>query len=169
MNVIELVPGDIILLVGGVKVPADVRYRKGDKMKVDTAALTGEPIPRTYPGEHGDDILAGCTICEGEAYCQVLLTGENTEIGKASKDVYADKTTKVISLFEEKIMKVVYSVIVVSCCFVLIAFLVQVRVCESLRVDLALTPHFVPRSPRFVRRRAPSATSSAQRTTRRPS
>ena len=111
VNVVELVPGDIILVVGGLKIPADVRFRKGDKLKVDTAALTGEPIPRTYPGEHGDDVLAGCTIVEGEAYCQVLKTGEETEVGKASKDVYSDKTAKVISLFEQKVMRVIYLVI----------------------------------------------------------
>ena len=46
INVVDLVPGDIILLVGGVKVPADVRWVKGDKLSIDTAALTGEPLPR---------------------------------------------------------------------------------------------------------------------------
>lgn len=125
VNVIELVPGDIILVVGGLKVPADVLFRKGDKLKVDTAALTGEPIPRSYPGEHGDEVFAGCTIVEGEAYCQVLKTGEETEVGKASKDVYTDKTAKVISLFEQKVYRVIYIVIFISCCFVLVAFLVQ--------------------------------------------
>ena len=125
INVVELVPGDIILVVGGVKVPADIRFRKGDKLKVDTAALTGEPIPRVYPGEHGDEILAGCTVVEGEGYCQVLRTGEETEIGKASKDVYEDKTAKVVSLFEEKVMNVIYLVLGVGFCFVLAAFLLQ--------------------------------------------
>ena len=122
----ELVPGDIILLVGGVKVPADVRWLKGDKMKIDTAALTGEPLPRTYPSHnHGSDILAGTTVCEGEAYCQVLLTGENTETGRASKDVFEDKSKKIISLFEKRIMTTVYIVIAASFCIVLVEFLIQ--------------------------------------------
>lgn len=46
VNVKELVPGDIILLVGGTMVPADTKWIKGDIMQIDTAALTGEPIPR---------------------------------------------------------------------------------------------------------------------------
>ncbi|GMI10211.1 hypothetical protein TrLO_g15595 [Triparma laevis f. longispina] len=125
VNVVTLVPGDIILLIGGLKVPADVRWLKGDKMKIDTAALTGEPIPRTYPGEHGNDILGGTTVCEGEAYCQVLKTGEETEIGKASKNVFEDKNKKVISLFEAKIMRVVYTIIAASFVIVLIQFLIQ--------------------------------------------
>ena len=38
----ELVPGDIIILLGGVQVPADVRWIEGDQLQVDTAQLTGE-------------------------------------------------------------------------------------------------------------------------------
>jgi H+-transporting ATPase len=44
----ELVPGDIILLVGGTAVPADTKWLSGDKVQIDTAALTGEPLPRKY-------------------------------------------------------------------------------------------------------------------------
>lgn len=46
-----LVPGDVILLVGGVAVPADVDWLDGDILSIDTAALTGEPLPRMYPSE----------------------------------------------------------------------------------------------------------------------
>ena len=86
VTVDTLVPGDVILLVGGTQVPADVIHRVGDVLSVDTAALTGEPIPRKYPGEHGVRVMMGCTVCEGEAYCQVVATGVNTETGRASKD-----------------------------------------------------------------------------------
>lgn len=51
VTVTELVPGDVVLLVGGQIVPADVQYMRGDIMNVDTAALTGEPIPRKYPSK----------------------------------------------------------------------------------------------------------------------
>ena len=80
---------------------------------------------RKYPGAHGTDVLAGTTVCEGEAYCQVLKIGENTEMGAASKNVFEDKSTKVISLFEEKIMIVVYSVIAAACAIVLVEFCIQ--------------------------------------------
>jgi H+-transporting ATPase len=58
----ELVSGDIILLVGGNVVPADIKWLRGDIMSLDTAALTGEPIPRKYPGEHGSVMLSGTTV-----------------------------------------------------------------------------------------------------------
>ena len=65
-------------------VPADIKWLKGDSIQVDTAAMTGEPIPRKYPSsEYGDTILSGTTVVAGECYGIVAETGENTEIGKA--------------------------------------------------------------------------------------
>lgn len=103
----ECVPGDIVLLVGGTILPADVKWVKGDTMSIDTAALTGEPIPRKYPGEHGDVILSGTTVVAGECYGEVVATGVNTEIGQAQADVMADKSTSTISVFEKKILTMV--------------------------------------------------------------
>jgi len=91
LNVKELVPGDVVLLVGGTIVPADTKWIKGDTVSVDTAPLTGEPIPRKYPGEHGDVILSGTTVVAGECYGRVM----------------ADKTVSVVSVFQKKIMLVV--------------------------------------------------------------
>ena len=118
LNVKELVPGDVILLVGGTIVPADTKWIKGDTVSVDTAPLTGEPIPRKYPGEHGDVILSGTTVVAGECYGQVVRTGEDTEIGNAQKEIMADKTVAVVSVFQKKIMMVVQ--ILVSACFAMV-------------------------------------------------
>jgi len=49
LPVAELVPGDVIFLRGGNVVPADSEWLEGDPMLVDTAALTGEPVPRKVP------------------------------------------------------------------------------------------------------------------------
>jgi len=104
----ECVPGDIVLLVGGTILPADIKWVKGDRMSIDTAALTGEPIPRKYPSDdHGDVILSGTTVISGECYGMVAATGINTEIGQAQADVMADKSTSTISVFEKKILQMV--------------------------------------------------------------
>jgi H+-transporting ATPase len=67
LPVTDLVPGDVILVQGGNMIPADVEWVQGDVLMIDTAALTGEPIPRKYPSkEHGTMILSGCTVKAGE-------------------------------------------------------------------------------------------------------
>jgi H+-transporting ATPase len=100
-----LVPGDIVLLVGGTVVPADVKWVSGDVMSIDTAALTGEPLPRKYPShEFGDVLLSGTTVKAGECYGQVMATAANTEIGQAQADVFKDKSIRIVSVFQAKIL-----------------------------------------------------------------
>lgn len=53
----------------------------GDVLSMDTASITGEPLPRDYPSEqYGALILTGTTVKAGEAYCVVRKTGINTEV-----------------------------------------------------------------------------------------
>eukprot|EP00934_Nitzschia_sp_Nitz4_P000544 Nitzschia sp. Nitz4//scaffold74_size92883//75836//78832//NITZ4_004832-RA/size92883-augustus-gene-0.8-mRNA-1//1//CDS//3329557622//544//frame0 len=131
-----LVPGDIILLVGGTVVPADTKWRSGDKLKIDTAALTGEPLPRTYPsGEYGDLIFSGTTVVAGEAYGEVVATGTMTEIGKAQADILKDKSVHVVSVFQKKIMTVVQVLVSACMCIVLAVFLVSGTVYDGFAGD----------------------------------
>jgi len=118
----ECVPGDVVLLVGGTILPADVQWKQGDTMSLDTAALTGEPIPRKYPGEHGDILLSGTTVVAGECYGVVVATGIHTEIGQAQADVMADKSTSTISVFEQKILQMV-KIFVAGSAFLVVAVL----------------------------------------------
>ncbi|KAL3917900.1 MAG: hypothetical protein SGILL_004495 [Bacillariaceae sp.] len=122
----ELVPGDICLLVGGTVVPADVKFVKGDTMSIDTAALTGEPLPRKYPSsEYGDVILSGSTVVAGECYGMILKTGLNTEIGQAQADVLSDKSVRVVSVFQQKIMRLVQIFVFCSITLVIAVLLVM--------------------------------------------
>ncbi len=121
-----LVPGDIILLMGGASVPADVEWLEGDVLSIDTAALTGEPLPRKYPSsDHGNLILCGSTVVAGEAYCVVRKTGVNTEIGGSQAAIMQDKAGSKISLFEEKVLHAVKVIISIAVVDVLIIFFVQ--------------------------------------------
>lgn len=121
-----LVPGDIVLLCGGCAVPADIDWVEGDVLAVNTAALTGEPLPRKYPSDdHGTLILCGCTIQAGEAYGIVRQTGINTEIGAASSDIMKDKTETKISVFERKVLLTVQVIILLSIFDILVIFIEQ--------------------------------------------
>jgi|AntAceMinimDraft_5_1070358.scaffolds.fasta_scaffold31654_3 P-type E1-E2 ATPase len=94
LPVTALVPGDVALLVAGNLVPADCEWVSGDVVSVDTAALTGESMPRKYPSSsYGRLILSGSTIKAGECYVLVRETGERTEIGQGQKEITKDRTT----------------------------------------------------------------------------
>lgn len=45
LNIVEIVPGDVVFLRGGNVVPADAKWIEGDELMVDQAALTGESLP----------------------------------------------------------------------------------------------------------------------------
>ena len=75
-------------------------------MSIDTAAMTGEPIPRKYPSsDHGNVMLSGTTVVAGECYAQVVRTGTDTEIGKAQADILADKTVRVVRLVKDTVVR----------------------------------------------------------------
>ena len=67
----ELVPGDMLLLVGGSMVPADVQlvHVAGDQIEVDESALTGESIPSKKSS--GDESLSGGIVKVGES-CRIF-------------------------------------------------------------------------------------------------
>lgn len=78
----NLVPGDIIMVKLGDIVPADCKIVKGETMKVDQAALTGESLPVSR--SCGQMLLSGSTIKQGENEALVCATGTETEFGKAA-------------------------------------------------------------------------------------
>ncbi|MDP3210490.1 cation-transporting P-type ATPase [Methylotenera sp.] len=88
----ELVPGDIVILESGDKVPADLRLFKVKNLKVNEAALTGESLPTekntppvgidTAIGDRHTMVYSGTIIAIGHAHGVVVETGVNTEIGR---------------------------------------------------------------------------------------
>ncbi|HYQ48083.1 MAG TPA: cation-transporting P-type ATPase, partial [Thermodesulfovibrionales bacterium] len=86
----EVVPGDIILLSEGDRVPADSRILSCTILKVNNSALTGEsePLLRDHNPSHGELIesanivFAGTTITSGSGKALVFATGMSTEFGR---------------------------------------------------------------------------------------
>ncbi len=90
----QLVPGDVVLLQSGDKVPADLRLFKTRELRIEEAMLTGESVPvekNTMPvDEHatiGDRkciAYSGTLISYGQGQGVVVGTGDRTEIGRIS-------------------------------------------------------------------------------------
>ena len=91
----EVVPGDVILLQSGDKVPADMRLFQSRDLRVDESALTGESVP----ADKDPDVLphdTGLADRRNMAYASTLVTygqgagvvvsiGEKTEVGRISR------------------------------------------------------------------------------------
>lgn len=86
----ELVPGDIVQLEAGLRVPADVRLVQTCGINVDEATLTGESVPVfkciSHNNEEIDDIVyQGTLVLDGQALAIVIATALNSRIGKLGK------------------------------------------------------------------------------------
>lgn len=86
----ELVPGDLLLLKEGDRMPADARIVSAEGLLVNNAPLTGEaqPVslsPEPFRGllvESSNVAFAGCLVLRGTAQALVFATGLRTEFGK---------------------------------------------------------------------------------------
>jgi sodium/potassium-transporting ATPase subunit alpha len=87
----EIVPGDLLILEEGERVPADARIIEVADMRVDNAALTGESKPKRRTAEATEDghwldtpnlVFAGTTILAGHGRAVVFATGMRSEFGK---------------------------------------------------------------------------------------
>ena len=100
----DLVPGDILLLEAGDKIPADGRLIETHSLRCDEAPLTGESVPvgkniMPLPGglrvnDRKNMVLTGTTVTFGRGKAVVTSTGMNTEFGKIAEEVTAVKTEK---------------------------------------------------------------------------
>jgi P-type Ca2+ transporter type 2C len=92
----DLVPGDIIIVESGDKVPADARILEAINFQVDESILTGESLPsqKTVDVINKENIAVGdmknmifkdTSVVVGRAKAVVVSTGINTEIGKIAK------------------------------------------------------------------------------------
>lgn len=90
-----LVPGDIVLLASGDKVPADVRLIESRSLRVEEAALTGEsePVEKSASAVAGDAPIgdrscmaySGTLVVFGQGKGLVVATGDSTEIGRIGR------------------------------------------------------------------------------------
>ncbi|HEU4428022.1 MAG TPA: HAD-IC family P-type ATPase, partial [Myxococcota bacterium] len=89
----EIVPGDVVLLESGAKVPADLRLVEATGLSLDESLLTGESLPvrkderrpsgRDTPlAERADMAFAGTMVRSGRARGVVAATGLSTELGR---------------------------------------------------------------------------------------
>ncbi|MEW6053280.1 MAG: HAD-IC family P-type ATPase [Nitrospirota bacterium] len=98
INSEDLVPGDIVLLASGVRVPADLRLFKTIELRVEEAMLTGESLPaekvtspikeaNLTPGDQKNMAFMGTIVVSGRAKGVVVETGHSTVLGQIATEV----------------------------------------------------------------------------------
>lgn len=88
----DLVPGDVVRVRSGDRVPADLRLLTGVNLRVDESALTGESVPASKSvdavpaeagvGDRSSMLFSGTLVSAGTGTGVVVETGETTEIGR---------------------------------------------------------------------------------------
>src|SRR5688500_253528 len=105
IHALELVPGDLILLATGDKVPADARLIEAVNLQTVEAPLTGESAPiqkhikplddeRLPTGDRKNLVYAGTVVTYGRGRAVVVATGMATEFGKIARLLESVDTAK---------------------------------------------------------------------------
>ena len=154
----ELVPGDVIRLCAGDRVPADARVISARDLHVQQAALTGEsaPVekePDVQPTTHGADarhlVFLGTSVVAGTAQALVFATGRGTAFGDVAETLAERPPPTEFERGLDAFARMIMRTVVFLLLFVLLAGVALGRPpLESLLFALALavglTPEFMP-------------------------
>src|SRR5262245_45387989 len=91
----QLVPGDVVLLESGDKIPADLRLIDAKNLRTEEAALTGESVPvdkttdvapaNAAVGDRKNMAFSGTMVVSGRATGVAVATGSDTELGRINQ------------------------------------------------------------------------------------
>lgn len=152
-----LVPGDIVTLAEGEKIPADIRLMRSANLRVDEAQLTGESLPISkHPDalrgkkeiyEQTNMLFQGSFVVSGTGTGVVTSIGNSTEFGALAA---LSKREFSQSPVQQKIDKLITRIIAAVSAIALVAFglslLRGMDMLESLRFVMALSVSAVPES-----------------------
>ncbi len=152
----ELVPGDIVLLQAGDKIPADLRLLKLRDLQVDESALTGESVPvekdveplvqDTVLAERINMVYASSMVTYGQASGIVTATGDHTEMGRISELIssaqdLATPLTRKIAHFSHILL---YTILVLSVVTVAVGMLRGQPLFDMFMAAVALAVGAIP-------------------------
>ncbi len=136
----QLVPGDLVLLEAGDRVPADGRLMLAANLSVDESSLTGESVPvekradavTVADGPIGDRIgmvFMNTTVSRGRAEVVVTSTGMTTEMGKVAELLVSAKPSK--TPLERQLDALSKTLAIIAGVAATVVFIVQLLVGES--------------------------------------
>ncbi len=152
----EIVPGDIIILQEGEKIPADARIIFANTLKIDEASLTGESEPVTKTDavlpidslpitDQKNMIFKGTNILSGNGTAVVVSTGLATEIGKIAKKIAAVDTEIPLKTDIRYLSRlIIITVFLISVFLIIIGMLYGNSLTEMFTTAVALAISIIP-------------------------
>lgn len=156
INSVELVPGDIVMVHSGDKIPADLRLFSIRDLQIDESALTGESVPveKNIKETDADAILgdrqnmsfATTMVTYGTGKGIVVSTGDRTEVGKINKSIdTAEELDTPLTLKIKKFSKTLLWVILGLALIILaVAYLRGENLADAFMVAVALMVGAIP-------------------------
>ena len=156
----DIVPGDIVILRGGDRIPGDCRLVESRDLFVNEAFLTGESYPAekfsdrilpldTAVSQRANCVFMGSYVISGMAKALVVSTGSVTELGKISSTVKASKPE---TDFERGVRQFGYFLAEITLILIIANFAVNVYLHRpllesflfSLALAIGMTPQLLP-------------------------
>lgn len=88
----ELVPGDVVRIEAGDRVPADGILTDAQNLTIDESVLTGESVP--VEKADGDEVFSGTLLLRGVTYAEIRRTGEHSAMGRLAAMISAIEASK---------------------------------------------------------------------------
>lgn len=155
--VADLIPGDVVLLEAGDRVPADLRLLRARGLLVDEALLTGESVvaqkqelparPQAALGDRHSMAFSGTLVAAGQASGVVVATGERTELGKIGTLLSSVEDTTTPLLRQIDRFGRVFALVVLAAAALLFLYAVQVqgwRAVDALLAAVAIAVAVIP-------------------------
>ena len=151
-----LVPGDIVLLESGNKVPADIRLLNTTNLTIDESFLTGESVASEKKmgilaadisvGDRANMAFAGATVISGRGVGVVVGTGLKTEVGKIAEHVTESEAAKppLVIRMEKFTKQISYAVLMASFILASILWFQGVYITEVFFFVVALAVSAIP-------------------------
>jgi Ca2+-transporting ATPase len=150
-----LVPGDMVMLEQGARIPADMRITKEVELKIDESALTGESVPVSKRAEGikcktlaemASMAFMGTIVTYGRGYGVVVNTGMKTEIGKIAKMVEEaeEQATPLQERLADFAKKLGFIVIAISVIVIVIGIFRGHALMEMITTGIALAVAAIP-------------------------
>lgn len=147
VEVWELVPGDVVLLNAGERVPGDGQVLEATKLTVEEAILTGESEPVSKEARDGmNSLFMGTTVLTGRAVMQVTTTGAHTELGKIATSLReeAEQETPLQVRLKAFSRTLTFLVVGITVAILIVGLISGRPFLEMLRVSIILAIAAVP-------------------------